>query len=182
MSSGAASEVPHDDRFAEPWPAWRGPDPYEKGAVEPRQPSPSSVSSAPAEGDAAFELENLRAAIAQGSALVPFLGPLVAFLANSRYGFARREAAKAFNGQAITLLLMLSTGWIHYYWWMVWTALLAGWVLHVVIAIVMANCGRDWLSIWNRAFHLQILPEGEPDPARSRKRRRRRQRRERQGE
>jgi|GEM_PF-2217374 len=176
MSNGATGEAFPDDRFAEPWPAWRGPEPQ---AVVPReQPSANPPVNVPDEAAATFELENLRAAIAQGSALVPFLGPLITFLANGRYSFARREAAKAFNGQAMTLLLMLAAGIFgafNEYSVMLglWLAFGIGWVLHVIIAVVMANCGRDWLSIWNRAFHLQILPEGEPDPVRSRKRKRR---------
>lgn len=154
---------------AEPWPEWR-------------EPPPASMT--PFRDDAAFQLENLRAGIAQVSALVPFVGPAVAFAANPRGSFARREGAKAFNGQLAALLAAAGIGGVvalvyflvnpsrgslsfgdfpvGFLW------LFALWGVQAAIGTWCALRGRDWTTPLARVARVQILPEGDPDPLRSR--------------
>lgn len=139
--------------------------------------STGAVSPATVPGrDAAAELEDLRAGMAQASALIPLVGPAVAFAKNRRYGFARREAAKAFNGQLATILAAATLAPFAPVWGS------TGVHLHVVVGIVMvvlggaahgllgtwhAMQGRDWVSPLSRVIRVRVLPEGEPDPVRS---------------
>ena len=164
MSGGAGYEVDLDDRFEEPWPEWQTP-PQPGQDLTHAQPAPAAFVD-----DSARRRENLRAGIAQASALLPFLGPGIAFTMSEPGSFPRREAAKAFNGQALLALLALAASPLA---WVISDGLLmvlavifgAG-VLQALIAVITALAGRDWTSPFSRVVHLRILPEGEADPTR----------------
>src|SRR5690606_9141466 len=68
-------------------------------------PPPAPVTRRPSRAE---RRENLRAGFAQVSAVLPLLGPLLAFALTRHGSFGRREAAKAFNGQIGALLAILA--------------------------------------------------------------------------
>jgi len=154
-----------------------------RNAAGPEACEPTSVDAlTPFRDDAAFQWENLRAGIAQVSALVPFVGPAMAFAANPRGSFARREAAKAFNGQAAALLAggVLSGPLVILFFaihpWFNFTSfiglplglggVLALWLIHAIIGTASALRGRDWTAPLARVVQIRMLPEGSPDPTR----------------
>lgn len=160
MSTGAVGDIVPGDAERERWPLWQPPPP----------------------ADATAEVENLRAMLAQLSAVLPLAGPLTAWTANKDRPFARREAAKAFNGQVTMLVMMLVVlaplypvylamdPWFNFPSFhaipVAEGIVLALGAVQALCGAMSARAGRDWVSPLQRVFSVRLLPEGDPDPRR----------------
>jgi len=106
------------------------------------------------------------AAFAHFSALFTWIfGPLVVFLTATKGGYARREAAKAFNFQIVAMLSLIVAGILssillpdaidNVLFPLVWL----GWLLGTVVGGAKAAAGENWTNPAKKVIRLDLLPE-----------------------
>lgn len=155
---------------AEPWPEWKTPP---VPTVDPDTPAAFRNTSDQ-------DRENVRAAIAQASVVLPLIGPGLSYAVSLPGTAPRREAAKAFNGQVSWILLMLAAwpllfvAFVAYDPWfnfesfiaipLTQGALFLGWLSQAVLGMVSARKGVDWTSPLSKVLQVRILPEDDRRP------------------
>ncbi|HIT76635.1 MAG TPA: DUF4870 domain-containing protein [Candidatus Avipropionibacterium avicola] len=156
-----------DVNEAEPWPEWKVPPTPSRDQVVP-----SAFASTEAQ-----DRENLRAAIAQASVVLPLIGPGLSYAVSLPGTAPRREAAKAFNGQLSWILLMLAAwplllvAYTLYDPWfdfesfiaipLVQGGLFLGWLIQAITGMVSARKGKDWTSPLSRILQVRVLPDDD---------------------
>lgn len=150
------------------------------GLVEPPPAAQSlsrgpSYGSAPATRSGQSEVDGAGRATAAVAHFLPLvssaLGPGLIFAISQPGTFARREAAKAFNFQLISLVSLLVAGmssWIlpDAMVGLLFSVAFLGWLIGTITGGAKAASGEDWTNPVRKVIPWQVLPEGKPAPKR----------------
>ncbi|WP_197430205.1 DUF1707 and DUF4870 domain-containing protein [Auraticoccus cholistanensis] len=93
-----------------------------------------------------------------------FFGPGLFFLLSPEGGYARKEAAKAFNFQVLSMLTLIVTGIASgllpdFLDGILFPVIFVGWLVGTIVGGARAAQGDDWQNPLTKAAKLQILRE-----------------------